>query len=269
MPPYITPSRYRVSRALKTRPGDVCYTSYPKSGSTWLAYILILLIHQGEEPAAGALRRCLHWVASSWTYPREEEELEALPSPRIFKSHMPYPMALGGVPHANPCKYVYIARNPKDVMVSYYHFERRKSWSGYYAGSWEHWFHAFLGGKVQRGDWFDHVLSWWEHRDAPNILFVHYEHLLSRFDHELRRLAAFLELPLSAELLETVRTKTSFQCMQRSEFSSMREIKEFGGFFRKGRIGSWREQFTAAQSREFGRIYARRMGGTGLDFEFG
>ena len=28
---------------------------------------------------------------------------------------------------------------------------------------------------VNSGSWFDHVLSWWEHRDDPNILFVKYE----------------------------------------------------------------------------------------------
>ena len=28
---------------------------------------------------------------------------------------------------------------------------------------------------VPGGVWFDHVLSWWKHRDDPNILFLTYE----------------------------------------------------------------------------------------------
>ena len=104
MPPYITPSRYALSRRLRTRSGDICYTSFPKSGSTWLAYILLLITRDGEEPEGSTLRNDLHWVASSWTYPRTEAELDGLPSPRIFVSHMPLSMAVGGDPTKNPCK---------------------------------------------------------------------------------------------------------------------------------------------------------------------
>ena len=150
MPPYVTPARYHLSRTIETRPGDICYVSYPKSGSTWLAYILVLIVNRGQIPEGKeTLRDCLHWVESSWTYPRDADELEAQSSTRIFKSHMPYNMALGGDPAKNPCKYVYIARNPKDVAVSYYYFERQKSWSGNYSGSWDHWLEMFLQGQVQ------------------------------------------------------------------------------------------------------------------------
>jgi len=268
MPPYITPRRYQASRTIETRPGDICYTSYPKSGSTWLAYILVLIINKGELPKGTTLRNCLHWVASSWTYPRSPEELEALPSPRVFKSHMPYQMALGGDPASNPCKYVYIARNPKDVAVSYYYFERGKSWSGNYSGPWEHWLDLFRTGRVQRGDWFDHVLGWWRANKAPNILFLKYEDLCHDFINQVDRLARFLDHPLPPNVLGTIREKTSFREMQTTEFSNMHEIREFNGFFRRGQIGSWREQFTPAQSAAFDELYAERMAGTGLDFEF-
>jgi len=44
-----------------------------------------------------------------------------MPSPRILKSHSPYHMMAGGLPHTSPAKYIYIARNPKDTAVSYYY----------------------------------------------------------------------------------------------------------------------------------------------------
>ncbi|OPX36301.1 MAG: hypothetical protein B1H11_07715 [Desulfobacteraceae bacterium 4484_190.1] len=269
MPPYITPDRYRLSRTIKTRPGDICFTSYPKSGSTWLSFVLLLITRKGEIPTDRTLRNSLHWVASSFTYPRSREELDAFPSPRIFKSHMPYHMAVGGNPVDNPCKYIYIARNPKDVVVSYYYFERNKSWAGEYSGSWEHWFKMFVEGKVQRGDWFDHVLSWWEHGKAENILFLKYEDLKRNLDSEIKKIARFLGYPMSTELLGTIREKTSFQNMQQEDFSNMHEIEELSGFFRKGKVGSWRDQFTVAQSEFFDELYAERMRGTGLEFDFG
>ncbi len=87
---------------------DVCFISFPKSGSTWLSYILLFLIKNGEISTEQALTDNIHWVASSWPYPRSKDELDALPSPRIFKSHMPYHMAVGGIPVDNPCRYIYI-----------------------------------------------------------------------------------------------------------------------------------------------------------------
>ena len=268
MPPYITPSRYHLSRTIETRKGDICYTSYPKSGSTWLAHIIVLITRNGETPVDETLRNCLHWVASSWTYPRSEEELNALPSPRIFKSHMPYRMAVGGNPVDNPCKYVYIARNPKDVAASYYFFESGKGWSGNYSGPWEHWLKILLEGNVQRGDWFDHVLSWWQYRDADNVLFLKYEELLRNFDNELHKIADFLGYPLTDDVVGKIREKTSFDNMKKDSFANMHEINEFKGFFRKGQIGSWKDQFTVAQSDQFDRLYAERMRGSGLEFEF-
>ena len=268
MPPYITPDRYRLSRTIRTRPGDICFTGYPKSGSTWLSFVLLLITRNGEIPTDRTLRNSLHWVASSFTYPRSKEELDDFPSPRIFKSHMPYHMAVGGNPVDNPCKYIYIARNPKDVVVSYYYFECNKSWAGDYTGSWEHWFKMFVEGKVQRGDWFDHVLSWWEHRNAKNILFLKYEDLKANLEAEIKKIARFLGYPMPMELLATIREKTSFRNMQQEDFSNMHEIEELGGFFRKGQVGSWRDQFTIAQSEFFNKLYAERMRGTGLEFDY-
>lgn len=269
MPPYITPDRYRLSQELEMRKGDVCFTAFPKSGSTWLSYIILMIAHNGEVPTDKTLRDCLQWVASSFTYPRSREELDAMPPPRIFKSHMPWHMAVGGNPLETPCRYVYISRNPKDVLVSYFFFESSKSWAGGYDGPWDHWFEMFIAGKVQRGDWFDHVLSWWEHRTAENVLFLKYEDLKNDLEQQVRALAQFMGYPLSDELLALIMEATSFDKMRRNEFSDMKEIEELGSFFRKGYIGSWREQFSEEQDERFSRLYEQRLAGTGLDFDFG
>lgn len=268
MPPYITPDRYKLSRTIETRDGDICFISFPKSGSTWLSHVIYLIVHNGETPTKNTLRSSLHWVASSWPYPRSRKELEALPSPRIFKSHMPYHMAVGGEPVEAPCKYIYIARNPKDVAVSYYHFESGKKWSGNYSGSWEHWLDAFLKGRIQRGDWFDHVLSWWIHSQAENILFLRYEDMKNDFDRVLNTLCEFLGYELADDRKAIIKDKTSFSKMKKDEFSSMHEIPELGSFFRKGQIGSWKDRFTVAQSEDFDRYYEERMHGSDLVFQF-
>ena len=244
MPPYITPERYKLSRTLEMRHDDVCFISYPKSGSTWLSHILILILNEGETPADTTLRNCVHWVASSWPYPRSREELDSSPSPRIFKSHMPWHMAVGGNTVNSPCKYIYIARNPKDVAVSYFHFESGKQWSGNYSGPWEHWLKWFLEGKVQRGDWFNHVLSWWQHKNDSNVLFLKYEDMKRDFDNQLDIIANFLGYPLTDLTRNKIREKSSFEHMKKDNFSNLHEIPELGSFFRKGQIGSWKDMFT-------------------------
>lgn len=268
LPPYVTPERYRVSREMRPRPEDICYCSFPKSGSTWLANILYLILHAGEIPEETTLRACLHWMESSWPYPRNLAEVETLPSPRIFKSHMPHRMALGGGPALSPCKYIYIARNPKDVCVSYFHFETGKAWSGEYHGPWEHWLKIFMEGRVQRGDWFAHVLGWWECREADNLLFLRYEDLKRDFVGQLRAIAAYLGRELSDREFARIERAASFSLMKSSWFSAHREITDFEGFFRKGEIGSWKDQFTVAQSEAFDRVYRDRMAGTDLNFSF-
>ncbi|KAL8738541.1 MAG: hypothetical protein Q9181_000701 [Wetmoreana brouardii] len=208
--PYVTPSRYSLSRRIQTRPSDICFVSYPKSGSTWLSYILVLLTDSSS--ARDTLRNSLHWVESSWTYPRSEAELEVAREPRVFKSHMPYDMALGRVPADNRAKYVYIARNPKDVVTSYFKFESGKSWSGFYDGGWAHWLDMFMEGRVQRGNRFRHVLSWWNaSRNTNNILYIKYEDLKRQTDREVKRIANFLGLDLSEEKFAEIRRKIGFE----------------------------------------------------------
>ncbi len=254
MPPYVTPERYQVARTMTLRENDVSYCAYPKSGSTWLSNIIYLILHNGEIPEGDTLRNCLHWMESSWPYPRSKTEVERLPSPRIFKSHMPYDMALAGGPSSNQAKYIYIARNPKDVCVSYFHFESDKAWSGHYNGSWEHWFNAFMEGHVQRGSWFDHVLSWWQMRNTENLLFLKYEDLKRDFENQLIKIATFLGYSISPGVVDSIIEKTGFEQMKSIKFSSHQEISDFEGFFRKGEIGSWKAQ--------------SRIKNTGLEFDF-
>lgn len=70
-------------------------------------------------------------------------------------------MMAGGEPAASPCKYIYVARNPKDTAVSlYHHFKSFKVYE--FDGDWNCFFELFMTGDVESGSWFDHVLPWWE-----------------------------------------------------------------------------------------------------------
>ncbi|XP_070560022.1 sulfotransferase 1C2-like isoform X2 [Ptychodera flava] len=101
-------------------------------------------------------------------------QMERIPRPRVLKSHLPYslfpPQAL-----RKKCKIVYIARNPKDVVVSYRHNMKIMPALFNYSGPWDTFYRTFVSGKLCYGDWFDHVTGWWKHKDDSNILFLKYE----------------------------------------------------------------------------------------------
>jgi len=57
--------------------------------------------------------------------PNPKPVIELLPSPRLMRSHLPYNLIPKGQDETTMCKYIYIARNPKDAVVSLYHFYKK------------------------------------------------------------------------------------------------------------------------------------------------
>lgn len=151
------------------------------------------------------------------------------------------------------------------MITSYFHFEKEKSRSGFYTGDWNHWFDQFVKGQVQRGDWFDHVVSWWEHRDCDNILFLKYEDLKKDTAATLHLIAEFLDIKLTPARTDEILQKVQFEVMKSDDV--LGDVKEFDKFFRKGRVGSWREQFTVAQNEFFDNLCKARLGSIGLSFD--
>ena len=98
------------------------------------------------------------------TSPRlgEFADIAKVPSPRLMKSHLSYSIIPKGSSDGTKCKYIYIARNPKDVAVSYFHFTvSLTSFGNGYNGPWEFFSKLFIdgNGKIYQGS---HFLSpWW------------------------------------------------------------------------------------------------------------
>lgn len=113
------------------------------SGTNWLAEIVSQIYNEGNlsEKRGFLLERALHSHQPNSPTP----DLSALPSPRIFKTHLPYNVIPKSPNKDMVCKYIYVARNPKDVVVSYYFF-----WSGISSsrhGPWEFFAKLFVEGN--------------------------------------------------------------------------------------------------------------------------
>jgi hypothetical protein len=244
------------------RPDDVFLVTYPRSGTTWMQMILYQLTTDGEVDFPHIAEYCPWFEKSA----RSARGFELRPSPRLFKSHLRYRHVPRGAG-----KYIYVARDGRDVAVSYYHLYRR--YNGY-EGTFDEFFERFLRGRVGFGSWFTHVREWWLHRDDPNVLFLTYERLSSDFDATVRKIAAFCGFSLTPETLERVRVRSSFEFMKQCESRfdpAMERLWEQGvqlkSFLRNGRSGDGAVTLSAEQNTRFEENCARSMGGMGLPFD--
>ena len=181
-------------------------------------------------------------------------KVDEMSSPRYFKSHTPYHMMPGGVPHTSPAKYIYVARNPKDTAVSlYFHTHRLPTFE--YTGPWDHFLQLFIDGKVEFGLWFDHILEWWKHKDDPNVLFLKYEDMKKDLLGAVRTIAEFICHELKQETLEEIVKQSTFESMKANPSANYSWKSNFRPnktqFLRKGEVGDWRNHFTAEQTAEF------------------
>jgi hypothetical protein len=243
------------------RSDDVFIVTYPRSGTTWLQMILYQLTTDGEINFPHVAEFC-PWFERSVCSARG---FELRPSPRLFKSHLSYSRTPKG-----PGKYIYVAREGKDVALSYYHLYCR--YNGY-EGTFDEFFELFLKGKTSFGCWFQHVKGWWQYRDAPNVLFLTYEQLKSDFDGSLRQIADFCGWEISPEKLSRVRQRSSFAFMKQHEQKfdpALETLWEQGvklkSFLRNGCVGEGAMTLTEEQSAQFEKTYADRLGKLGIEW---
>ncbi len=241
------------------RPDDIFIVTYPRSGTTWMQMILYQLTTDGSMEIPHIAEYC-PWFEGSL---RSARGLETRPPPRIFKSHLAYPAIPKG-----PCKYIYVARDGRDVAVSYYHLYRTHVG---YQGTFAEFFERFMRGKVQYGAWFQHVRGWWKHRHDPNVLFLTYEELTRDLGRCIRKIIDFCQFDVPSERLPVVVERCSFTFMKKheSKFDPAWELLweegvQLNSFLRKGRVGEGAIQLSAEQRARFDEEFRLQLAGTGL-----
>ncbi len=70
--------------------------------------------------------------------------------------------------------------------------------------------------KMERGSYFVHLLSWWEHRNDSNVLFLFYEDMKDDLERVVRMVAAFIGIQ-DEERIKNAVEMSSFEFMKKHE----------------------------------------------------
>ncbi|KAG9403563.1 sulfotransferase, cytosolic, 6B, member 1 [Aphanomyces cochlioides] len=159
------------------------------------------------------------------------EDMLAQPSPRIFSTHLRAEL----LPPQIPAKVVYMVRNPKGAYMSFHHLMTKMNFS---KGAWidtddQQGSYSFY----MQGFYFDHLKAMQSYVDKnakTPFLSLYYEDVVTNFDDNVRKLAHFLDIPLSDSKLQAVKSKSSFSTMQAAEPEHRQKL------FRKGVNGDWK-----------------------------
>ncbi len=214
----------------ETEPQDVFIVGYPKSGNTWMQFMLASLIN-GIDPPSLNVPIVLEFVPDvhyKKFYKRYRERC-------FLKTHH--------LPKPEYRKVIYLLRDGRDAMVSYYYMNKIQ-FEGY---SMEQMIKE--GKGLFPGRWHEHVKQWMENPYKADILIVKYEDMKSDTSHELKRICDFLSLNFSTEQISRVVEGCSFENLKKMEQTiglndAARQWKgdDQSRFFRKGVKGDFKNE---------------------------
>ena len=238
------------------RPDDIFVCTPSKCGTTWMQTIVAnLLWPDGDMPAP--VMTISPWIEAKFI-PAEpmHKMLRAQQHRRAMKSHSP----ADAIPWFPQAKYITVGRDGRDAFMSWCnHVARMKmldmlnnqakreglptltKFNGDYHGYFREW--------LASNNYFDVVASYWALRHEPNLLFAHYNDMKADLAGEMRRVAEFLDITLTASQWPAVVERCTFDGMRRAGTA----ISDFAigfeggieGFLFKGTNDRWRDVLDA------------------------
>ncbi len=263
------------------RAGDIIISTPAKCGTTWMQMICALLIFQ-RTTFDGSLDRISPWLEMQTRDIGDViADLEAQRHRRFVKSHTP----LDGLRYEAAVTYICVGRDPRDVAISWAHHQDNIDLQGLFAAreravgnedlaemfrDWEpaptdrlarfwQWVDDSKGGEVTHVNLaltMHHLATFWEVREQPNVVLVHYADLQRDLEGEMRRIAQRLDIDLDEDLLPDLVAAAGFDAMREradeiAPDSTQRILQSNRAFFRSGGNGQWRELLDEAGRRRY------------------
>ncbi|XP_033205932.1 sulfotransferase 2 [Bombus vancouverensis nearcticus] len=261
---------------------DVWMISYPRTGSHWAQEMVWCIANNFDYKSAETLFLLRNPLleASSLMVTGDSVEwfskmgdsvkyVMKMQRPRYVKSHLPFDLLPQQIHQKKP-KVIYVARNPKDTCVSFYHYCKKFH---NIVGSFEEFADLFLDDSIPLTPFWNHVLKFWAIRDQENVLFLTYEGMKKDQKETIRRTAEFLGKTATEEQIADLCEHLKFTKMAVNPAINMelivpqKDVPENDKFIRKGRVGDWKNYMSEGLSQRFDEWTEKHSGGSGLDFD--
>ena len=231
----VVTKRQPAARGLTVYPDDTFLVSFPRSGNTWTRFLVCNLINPDDPVNFAQLESRIPEI-----YDVSDRSLRAFPRPRVIKSHECFDPQYK--------KIIYIVRDPRDVLISYFEFQlKRRVISD--DCSLEEFLPRFMESEIEPkiGSWRDHVVSWTATRDGQkNFLLLRYEDMVTNTQKETTKIASFLSLDSNPEriaravALSTADRMRKLEKEQSRQWKATRETRQDKPFVRKAAAGDWK-----------------------------
>jgi Sulfotransferase domain len=227
------------ARGLTVFPDDTFLVSFPRSGNTWTRFLVCNLIDSNHPVSFAELESRIPEI-----YFVPDRKLREFPRPRVIKSHECFDPRYP--------KIIYIVRDPRDVLISYYEYQlKRRVLSD--DCTLDEFLPKFMESAIEPkiGSWRDHVASWIGTRGGQkNFLLLRYEEMLENTQSEAAKIAAFLGLDSNPDRIARAVELSSADRMRKLEkeqvnqWSATKKTRQDKPFVRKAISGDWKTRLS-------------------------
>ena len=194
--------------------------------------------------------------------------------PRTIKTHLPLCYWKDALDKSPDTKVIQTIRNPKDTLVSLYHFCRMNRGLGSFNGTWDQFFEMVENDMMIGSDVFQRNADWYSYnKNRKNSLILIYEDMKKNLRGNIKNISDFLGKGFSDNILDLITEKTTFQNMSKDPNLNMKGMMPVfneakSTFMRKGKVGDWKEYFNDKQNEFMDAKAKQFFDPVGLHFDY-
>ncbi|HZQ69646.1 MAG TPA: sulfotransferase domain-containing protein [Terriglobales bacterium] len=221
---------------------DAFIASYPRSGNTWLRFVLFDILVSGQSSGFDEVNHIIPDVGL------HQPAIPLLPGAgRLIKTHEPFQKEYR--------KAIYLVRDARDVVLSEFAYQKALGWI---PDDFETFLQQFVRGEVNPFTaWHEHVPDWIDSKLAqtPNFLLIKFEEMRRNTEQTVVQVLDFLGVEVDRQVVVAAIANNTLKKMQEKEQKSPQlsstapsaNGSEESRFIRSGSIAGWRNRLSLEQ----------------------